>query len=418
MLRVAWLCLDGTNSWSTNSSLGANLIIRQPMLQRFLDLGCTVEWFGLREDTNVIEGKEYPNMHLYPLVKKYVNERLRVRQKEWDSKKKRDGSMSKWVVGHAINDVLDWLDEEPLPKADFLFAEYMDNGPSQIAYFSVILIHYARRNIPIYVRDTERRFRYNSEIQKLFESKRDTIYSHRLGRYVDEEHIESLRGMIRMVYPFDAEWDDGTNGFYRDHPFYMPIVYDPTRELPLLRLSSKSYPVLYIGNDNNRREMLERWYSVLRHKAHIYGNWRRRDLEYVNSWKEINKKVRFGDAPIPMIEVLPTLQKGWTSVVVYPKHYVTLGQVTDRMAELGLAGTIPIAPVELWNATQWTLPEFIVGDAKQLNRTIQSIMDMKQRQYDEAVMAVRLLLRENFDADYVFNDFCVTLMKDGIRIWR
>lgn len=416
MTDVGWLCLDGTNSWGTNTTLGANLIIRQPLLQRFLDIGANVYFFGLREESNVIEGKTYDNLVPIGQLKQNINQLLRDYDKQWKADPK-EGSMSKWVVGHAISDALDSLAKDPLPKIDFLFAEYMDNGAAQIAYFSVILIHYAQRNVPIYVRDTERRFRYNSEIRELFDETRETMYSHRLGRYVDEEHLAELNGQIRMVYPFKAEWDDGTDGFYRTPPIYMPIIYDPERELPLVKLKEKKHPVVYIGNDNNRREMLEMWYGSLCHEAFVFGNWRKRrgGEEYVESWKQRNPRIRFAD-PVPMSVMLPALQRGWTSVVVYPKHYVTLGQLTDRMAELPLAGTIPIAPSELWNAKEWTLKDFIVTSPADMNVSIENIMGFTQRDYDDAVHAVRELLKKNFDADQVFNDLCVALMKDGVKI--
>ena len=420
MITLGWVCLDGTNSWETNSSLGANLIIRQPLLQRFLDMGGTVHWYGLREESQEIEGRVYERLIPNPSVKRLVNDVVRDRQKKWQEKSTQEGSMSRWVIGTALDEILKYFEHNPLPKIDFLFAEYMDNGPAQIAYFSAILLHYAKRNVPIYVRDTERRFRYNSELRELFDETRETMYSHRLGRYVYEDKLETLHGQIRMVYPFHAEWDDGTNGFYRTPPVYMPIIYDDRRELPLARLKDKNYPVLYVGNDNNRREMFEHWYGGLEHESYIYGNWRKRrgGEQYVEEWKQRNSKVTFSQDPLPMKIVLHMLQRGFASVVVYPKHYVTLGQITDRMAELAQAGIMPIAPSELWNAKEWTLDQFIVADIQKMNEQIDMIRGLSQSQYDEAVWEVRRLLASQFDADFVFNDLCVALMKDGIKIWR
>lgn len=424
MLKVGWLCLDGTNTWKTNSSLGANLIIRQPLLQRFLDIGARVEWYGLKETSNLIEDVEYSNLRPNIQVKDLVNSAFRKYDKEWKAKKPKEqaklGSMSKWICENTIEYALMYLKLHPLPKVDFLFAEYMDNGMGQICYFTTILVYYAMQGVPLYVRDTERRFRYNSEISKVVETPRKTIYEHRLQRYISQDHVNAIRGRIRMVYPYHSEdWDNGTRGFYKTPAAFMPIVYERNRELQLPSVKHRVHPVVYIGNDNNRREMFEMWYGALKQRAFIYGNWRKRagGDAYVESWKTINPLVTFAPDPIPVHLVLGGLQRASCSVVVYPKHYVTLGQITDRMAELAQAGTIAIAPRELWNAEEWALPQFIVRDTDHMNTVIEDILTYDDGTYREAAYEQRKLLREHFNGDLVFNDFVSILQKDGVKVW-
>jgi len=388
------------------------------MFNRFLWHGDSIEWFGLRKESHLLEGVKYLDIRPHEGTRALVMSSIRDATKLWkagDVKNPHNLTMSKWISTTAIRHCLKHLERNPLPKIDFLFAEYMDNGMSQIVYFSVLLLYYAKRDIPLYVRDTEHKFRYISELDKLHDTPRDNMYSHRLGRYVAESDIQSLRGKIRMVYAWDNPlWDTGTDGFYKTPSVSLPVIYDPKRELPIQPVDVRKTPVVYIGNDNDRRPMFQTYYGGLKYRAEIYGNWNRRAADFVAQMADINPKVRFND-PIPQHLMLPRLAHSLSTVFVTKKIYKAVGQITDRACEVSLAGAVAVTPSEISNAGVWTLPEFIVGGVADMNRAIKSISRLSDKQYASVIKDQRKVISKHYDADFVMSDFIDVLISDGVR---
>ena len=431
-MKVGWVSPEGTNTWETVSTVGTSIIIRIPTFRRLLERNHDVIWFGLKKQGHLIEGKDEGLKPVYR-INDYIKEFLREAKKKWDGGKVKNPngySMSKWVTTTAIRKSLKVLRAAPPPDIDVLFAEYMDNGMPQIVFFTVLVLHYAARDVPIYVRDTENKFRYVSEYKILSDSVRDNMYSHRLGRYVAEEDIQSLRGKLRMVYAFDAsEWDDGTNGFYRLPPLYFPLMYDPERELIIPLLSDKlTKPVVYIGNDNNRRPMFKKYYGGLKkytartlpadvrgriRMADVYGNWQRSAPGFV---EEMNpKRVRF-NPPISQELMLRRLSESLCTVFVTKEIYAKCGQVTTRSAEVSLAGTLAVVPRRVPRADEWALSEFIVDDVDGMNKAIQFMTNMSDTAYVEAVYAQRGVIQNYYHADLMFDNLILAFMEDGVRV--
>lgn len=425
-MKLGWLCLDGTNSWETVSTLGTSIDIRLAVFDEILALGSSIHWFGLRKNSHLIRLKEHPRVVPDELLKQLVNDEIRRQNEQWraiSGKKKamklrnpNGYPMSKWVGSRAVTAVLRTLERHPLPEVDAFVAEYMDNGINQIVYFAAAIIHYSSRSIPVYVRDPERRFRYISEFSILHETPRSNMYEHRLERYLAPEHVDVIRGKIRMIYPFHADWDKGTDGFYRGKPIEMSVAYDASREIDIVPLKER-IPVVMVGNDNNRRAFIEEWYGPLKHRANIYGNWKKRDANYVKSWKKINKKVRFFP-PVPQDRAIETLGRGASSIFHIPQMSIRLGQVTYRVCEVPMAGSINITPHGIQRAEEWTLPDFIVNNPKEVNQKIQELVALSDREFRGLVEAQRELVRQTFEASYVAWDLIEALREDGVEVFN
>lgn len=404
-MNIGWVSPEGTNDWRTVSTVGTSIVIRVPLFREWVNRGDKIFWYGLKENGHRLEGVEHksiiPDYEMKRLVRDYLNEAKKAYEDLPKKEKKSITSKSKWQTERAIKGMLKTLvDIEPAP-IDVLFMEYMDNGMHQIVFFSVILLWYAQNtDVPIYVRDTENKFRYVSEYKILHDEARDNTYSHRLGRYVPEDLLSILRGRIRMVYAFDAsEWDDGTEGFYRLPPIFFPMVYDPSRELVIPKRKEMKTPVVYIGNDNNRRPMFTRWYGSLRHEAQIYGNWIRRAGDFVDGFQQ-NPNVNFNE-PIKQDVMLERLRRAYSTVFVTKEIYAKCGQVTTRSVEVSLAGTIAVVPTSLPKWETWALSDFVVNSPDGMNNVIEDIMSMSSKQYRDAIMAQRQIVSEHYHTDVV-----------------
>lgn len=427
-MNLGWLCLDGTNTWSTVSTLGTGINVRLPIIKRLVASNDTISWFGIRKDSHLVEGEKNNRVLPYYEAAQVSGRLLRAAQKEWNENYARESwqrrnnpnkfPMSKWVGGRAVEDTLSyWKENKTLPVIDVLVAEYMDTGMGQIAFFSSILAHYAAQNVPIYVWDQERRFRYVSELKRLYADPRPNMYEHRLERYIPHRIIDLLRGKIKMCYPFDAEWDDGTNGYYRLPSFNLSAIYDPARALSLPTRQEKIVPVVMVGNDNRRRPFIEKWYGGLKHKAQIHGNWEKRDAAYVNSWKEINRRVKFYP-PMPQHLLLQTQRTGWATIHHLPQMSIDLGQVTYRVCEAPLAGTIMICPKDITTHERFTLSDFVASSPDHINQLVWDLMDMPMPLYHFALIEQRELVEKNFGADKVISDFLEMLIDDGVDVWN
>ena len=419
-MQLGWVSPEGTNSFSTASTIGTSIVIRPPIFKKFIERGDTVFWFGLKQGSHLFEGEDVGLVPIYE-IKEVVNSHLREAQKEWEFgevNNPNNYSMSKWRTTKAIRGTLKHMRRNMnMPELDVLFAEYMDNGMTQIVFFTCIILYYAQKDTVLYVRDTENKFRYVSEYKIKSDEPRDNMYSHRLGRYVRGRDIETLRGKIRMCYAFKAPWDDGTDGFYRiDHggPLYFPMVYDPERELPL-KFKNKHTPVVYIGNDNNRRPMFEEYYGNIRYNAQIYGNWIRRATNFSDEIRKRNKRVYF-NPPIAQTEMLPELSRAYSTVFVTKKIYQQCGQVTTRSVEVSLAGTIAIVPDVLPEWDTWALEDFVVSGPSEMNRAIEHVMSLKKNQYRDAIMDQREVVSESFHVDKMFDVLLDQFEIDGVMI--
>lgn len=428
-MNIGWLCLDGTNSWDTVSTTGTDINVRVPLFNRLHDRGDKVIWFGLKPNSHLLEGDDLDFMRPHNEAIEICKVNVRAAQKIWDENNKKrkwqkkhnaEGyPMSKWVGHAAVTATLATWDKNKnlLPNCDAFIAEYMDTGLGILVLFTSLLVHYARRGTPLYVIDFERRFRYVTELKLLHDEPRGNMYEHRLERYIPHSCIDDLRGKIRMIYPFACDWDDGTNGYYKTPSIDLSVVYDVKRELSLPRLREKLAPIVMVGNDNKRRPFIEKWYGGLKYRADIYGNWAKRDSTYVESWREINRKVRFHE-PVGQHELLQTLRTGYATIYHLPPMSIDLGQITYRVCEASLAGTINISPAEIKNPELYTLPQFVARDPKHLNQMLKGIMSMSEKQYQRVIQEQRKLVSHYFDADYVFDDFIEMLVMDGVDPWK
>ena len=416
-MNIGWVCIDGTNDWETVSTLGTCIDIRIAFFNRFLkNKRNKIYWFGVKKNSQTLEGKSIsnliPNKTLAAVRQAFLENR-----KKWANlpyrEKRSVTSPTKWLAEHAMDSLWVSVDNGTLemPECDVVVAEYMDTGVHYQVYFAFVLAYYAKRNVPLFVRDPERRFRYTTEFSILHKQPRENMYEHRLGRFVSQETVDLLRGKIRMIYPFKAEWD--VNDFYRETPLEIAVMYDKGRDLPIPDSweSVKKHPVVMIGNDNNRRPFIEKWYGGLRYPSQIYGNWADRDIKYAEGFDKISDLVWFNDS-VGQDEVLPTLQTGDATIYHLPPNSIRLGQITYRACEAPMAGTVNISPAVIPRADEFTLPEFIVNDVDELNECIENIMYMTNDQYTEAIEAQRNLVYGNFSADKIYNRFIKALRKD------
>jgi hypothetical protein len=421
-MNLAWVTLDGTNS--TSSTLGTNTLIRVTLFRQLVRDGHRIHWFGLKAHSHLLDGQEEHQIVPHYDVKKLVQDSIKKYQAIWDSGQysPTEMSMSKWVASNAIEDVLAYLKNyKKMPKVDAVFLEYMDNGFAQIVYFATLLIWFAKQKIPIYVRDTEHRFRYLSELKALHDTPRRNMYEHRLERYILPKHVRAIRGTIRMVYAHDSEWDDLTGGFYRGPTMSIPVVYDETREIPLRRIppvnTKVRAPIIYIGNDNRRRAALEQWFTrAVRHKIYVYGNWKRKDPKYTSAFEKANPKVKFGD-PIPQETLIDQLSRGLTTFYLQPKDYIVLGQITDRVCEAALAGTIMLVPREVKVGRAVTARGYgRVRDVSALRDLLREISGLSNSEYRAVVEQQRKVLRTAFGAEPMYEYFKACLREDGVKI--
>lgn len=421
-MRLGWLSPDGTNDWSTVSSLGTDIEVRIGIFKEFLaDPKNRLVWFGMKKGSGNLEGKSNKHIDSQENYHGLVNKALSDATKLWKAgkvKNPHDYTMSKWISNWAIEYVLHFLEHEPLPKLDAFFAKYMDNGYGQIVYFTCLLIHYARRGTLIYVSDNERRFRYISELKRLAATPRSNMYEHRLERYVPHSFIDELRGKIRMAYAFDASsWDDSTKGYYRGLPIYLPTIYDEDREVKLDDnwWARKKIPVITICNDSGRRPMIEKWFGGLEYKSRIYGNWRRKDPEYVKQFRATHRLVHFIDS-IPQDRLLHVQSRSFATIYTLPEMAVKLGQVTYRPAEAPLAGTLMLTPVNMEHAEDFTLPQFIVKSVDELNKMVGILPKLTRKTYRAMVEEERDLVKLHFGRETMYGNLMYAFKQDGVKI--
>jgi hypothetical protein len=419
-VNIGWLSPEGTNSFDSVSTLGTSINPRRYLLKRFLRDGHSVHWFGLKAGGHIFDSPEDEmNIRTYYDIKDQIQWYLKEGRKVWNegkAKNPEDWSMTKWIISRAVRRTIRFMKKLKLPKLDVLFAEYMDNGMGQVTFFSAIVLYYCDMDTVIYVRDTENKFRYITEYRVLYPETRDNMYSHRLERNIPEEYIQKLRGRVRMSYGFRGEWDEGTEGFYKTPPLFLPFTYDDEREVDIDEaVRRKRTPVVYIGNDNNRQKMFREYYGAINYKSHIFGNWGVSAPDFVNDIILHNPNVVF-KTPMQQKGMIERLSRAYSTVFVTKDIYMKCGQVTTRSAEVSQAAVIAVVPNTIPEAERFALDDFIVDGPDDMNDAIDHILGMKRSAYRDAIMDQRKLVKKHYGTGRTYRKMLKQFEEDGANV--
>ena len=385
--KLGWLSVEGTNSASTCSTLGTNFHLRRGMIRQAWKNGYEVNFFGCKKDGYLWDDNPHKGLHDYFSVTEVVNKALR-RYTEIAKRKnsKIGNSQSRWIVSKSIDYV---LKNAKFPKCDIMWVEFMDPGLPSIVLSVAVMIHYARQNIPLFVRDGDIKFRYITTLKPLHPTPRENMYEERIQRYISDAQLEEIRHKFVLIYAFDTSWA-------KDDPFVRAFetvgcLYDPKNELPI-NFENKKKRLTYVGNVNGREDACIRFYGNSKWPVHIWGRWPSDAMERVGA---SNEKIKFKGI-VDWDDMLPVYNRAKASVHITRKDYSKLGSIPERQVEVAQAGTLLLVPEYNTAAENLTLVEFIIKDEKDMNVVLKEINEMDEKAYVATVEDFRSHLHDQF----------------------
>lgn len=386
--KLGWLSVEGTNSASTCSTLGTNFHLRRGMLEQSWKHGYKVEFFGCKKGGHLWDDKKHPNINDNFAITEIVNSALRRYTRQAEVKNKKIGdSKSRWIVSKSIDYV---LKNAHFPRCDVMWVEFMDPGLPSIVLSVAVMIHYARKNVPLFVRDGDIKFRYITSLRPLHDKSRKTMYEERIQRYISDKQLDAIRRKFVLIYAFDTSWAP------KDDPFVLGFetvgcLYDPRNELDI-RFSKKKKRLTYVGNVNGREAACIEFYGNSRWPVHIWGRWPDDAMERVGKSSD---KITFKGV-VSWDKMLPTYNRALATVHITRKDYSKLGSIPERQVEVAQAGTLLLVPSNNTAAERLTLADYVVENAREMNGILKDIGKMSRSHYEDEVSEFRGHLLSQF----------------------
>ncbi len=141
----------------------------------------------------------------------------------------------------------------------------------------------------------------------------------------------------------------------------------------------RTLPLVYIGNQYDRDDAFDEFFAraawMVPHL--VAGNWPRRQR-----WPHVQYAGRIGFA-----EVEPLYARSLATVLLLPRRYARVGQMTQRIFESLLAGCLPILPAHTRGASRFVPGELHAADGKELVILVQRLAAIMGTTWHEELLA-------------------------------
>ncbi len=389
---LGWVCLEGTNSASTCSTLGTNFHLRRGMFQEAWNHGYVVNFFSCKKDGYLYDDEAHPKINDWYSVTVVVLHALRRYTRIAKAKNKKVGeSQSRWIISKSIDYV---LKHAKFPRCDVVWVDYVDPGFPAIVLSMSVMVHYARRNVPMVLRDPILKFRYLTIIKPIHLNPRKTMYEERIQRYISDEHIEAIRRSFVMGYAFDTSWgEEGGDKFCLGFET-LDCLYDPGNELEF-NFEGKRKRLTYVGNVNAREKVMIHYYgAVKKYPIHVWGRW---PADVIGRVREVNPRIRFKGI-VPWEKMDAVYARARVCIHITRDDYARLDLIPERHIEVARAGTLLLSPSSNKASPQMTLDDFVFDDISSMNTMVRKIMRMRSSTYGAALEEFRKHLYDQFSS--------------------
>ena len=380
-LKVGW----GFNYCDNYPIIARNVtenVLEIPILKEMLARGCEIKFIGGSE-------RKFYKFH----------KNLEDCSFQWKKLPKQYKPIATW-----IEDCIENYDKEygvELPEVDLVIMNAFPSFPFPNMRFYLLCLHYAEKNIPVFLWDPELRTlktKETDQVPKYFRySGADKIFSKsQFRKIVDNshwllqihhkamDHIKRLNPRIRMISFF---------------PPYDVALSDAGR----LSLNKKpAHRITYVGNDSERRATFKKFFTPLskKNRLNLYGGGMSRRVEgYQDNFEQyVGNTVMHGK--IDQSEVWREYNYSRTCLSVARQRYYETGWIVHRFFEVILGGCILLVPSEMHGIDRYFKRGYLVDDSDHLEKRIDFFNDkITWEKLESAHHWQRKFIYDNFSSE-------------------
>ncbi len=391
-MKFAFVSLSGgALDYEQASALGGSVRTIIPLVEMLTQDGHRVYWYSNRPSTHYTPGDQTKVHTCYShirRIKDIFREAPQNRTFPGDDNISKTRYRCAWTVHHATKKV-------SFPDIDSAWINFMDVGPENIACVSTIALTFLKQGVPVFLFDTDMRFRYRSDYGLTGGSTSKYRFSYE--RFLSPKQADVLQDIVilhqcRNVPP---------SKYFSNLETFLPI-YDRRREL-LIRKSPKRL-VTYIGNDYMRRPWMMKWYALGASGPHtyIYGDWLKKAPEWTSEYLE-PYAMHIGDQ-VPAAKTEKFYNRSVATIHIAPPHYALVGHITSRTREATAAGCAIVTPDEMRDAREFTWrPNMVASPAEARERIRLLSTDYEMR--ESSVINQRRKLEADSGLEVAYDKF-------------
>jgi len=352
-------------------------LLEIPLLKEFLARGSRISFIGKSE---LKFDKFHPRMENFSA--------------EWKKLPKPYRPVSDWIEDCVENYEKKY--EMELPDVDFVIMNAFPSFFFSNMMFYLINLHYAKKNIPVFLWDIEfrtLRSRDSDFFPKVFRySGADRIFSDEDFKKIASNSYWLLQipgeamGRVRKLNPD-----------IRVLPFFPPYWFRD--DLGLYRVKKNPlYRIIYVGNDSERRKTIKKFFTPLskKNRLHVFGGgMSRRSKGYEKFDAYLGNMKMHG--PIPQEEVWRTYNLSRTCLSVARQRYYDVGFIVHRWLEVVLGGSILLLPRDLYGVEKYFYKGFLVEDSDHLEERINF--------FNDEIKFSKLVEANEYQRKFIFRTF-------------